>query len=106
MRHDRAAKWVSAPIGPEFSSIVRAQRNEELHMGERARLSLITSLSAALPRRITAGDISAGRESADLRDGRIAAEEARSASNISKWTTYLPLDCVGSMIRMGWDVST
>lgn len=32
--------------------------------------------------------------------------KARSAANISNWSSYLPPDCVRSMVRMGWDVST
>jgi hypothetical protein len=34
------------------------------------------------------------------------AERARSARNISVWQSYLPPDCVQSMINMGWDHST
>ncbi|HME40370.1 MAG TPA: hypothetical protein VKG63_15545 [Steroidobacteraceae bacterium] len=35
-----------------------------------------------------------------------AADRARSEENILKWKSYLPADCVESMIAMGWDVST
>ena len=31
---------------------------------------------------------------------------ARSVYNISAWKSYLPLDCINSMIGMGWDYST
>ncbi len=34
------------------------------------------------------------------------AEIARSESNILRWMSYLPEDCVRTMIRMGWDVTT
>jgi hypothetical protein len=34
------------------------------------------------------------------------AEAARSKDNISRWLSYLPADCVRTMIRMGWDVTT
>ena len=34
------------------------------------------------------------------------ADVARSEENILRWLQYLPADCVQSMIRMGWDVST
>jgi hypothetical protein len=30
----------------------------------------------------------------------------RSAYNIREWRSYLPPECVESMIRMGWDIST
>jgi hypothetical protein len=33
-------------------------------------------------------------------------ERNRSARNISLWQSYLPHDCVQSMINMGWDHST
>jgi hypothetical protein len=33
-------------------------------------------------------------------------EPTRSARNISLWKSYLPRDCVESMINMGWDHST
>jgi hypothetical protein len=31
---------------------------------------------------------------------------ARSEENILQWMEYLPADCIQTMIRMGWDVST
>jgi hypothetical protein len=30
-------------------------------------------------------------------------DDARSAGNIQAWRSYLPEDCVGTMIKMGWD---
>jgi hypothetical protein len=30
----------------------------------------------------------------------------RSESNILRWMSYLPEDCIKTMIAMGWDVST
>jgi hypothetical protein len=39
-------------------------------------------------------------------DGKIsAADAARSAENIRIWRSYLPKDCVDTMIKMGWDLS-
>ena len=35
-----------------------------------------------------------------------AADAARSAANILEWKSYLPAECVESMIAMGWDIST
>ena len=35
-----------------------------------------------------------------------ALEPAHSAQNIGLWKSYLPNDCVKSMIDMGWDHST
>ncbi|HWJ36662.1 MAG TPA: hypothetical protein VNR70_15455 [Steroidobacteraceae bacterium] len=64
------------------------------------------NLNAAFAGIIAGGEIFAGRESAAPEPSRIAADKARSASNISKWSIYLPLECVKSMVRMGWDVST
>jgi len=34
------------------------------------------------------------------------ADFARSEENILQWMQYLPEDCIHTMIRMGWDVST
>ena len=34
------------------------------------------------------------------------AEIARSEDNILRWMSYLPEDCVRSMIQMGWDLTT
>jgi len=31
---------------------------------------------------------------------------ARSEENILQWMSYLPEDCVRTMIEMGWDVTT
>ncbi len=41
---------------------------------------------------------------ADARD--TAADIARSESNIKAWMTYLPEDCIRTMVLMGWDIST
>lgn len=35
-----------------------------------------------------------------------AAAVTRSERNVSEWMSYLPQDCVESMIRMGWDLTT
>jgi hypothetical protein len=35
-----------------------------------------------------------------------AADAKRSVKNILTWNTYLPSDCVRSMVRMGWDYTT
>jgi hypothetical protein len=34
------------------------------------------------------------------------AEIARSEENILQWMSYLPEDCIRTMIQMGWDVTT
>jgi hypothetical protein len=34
------------------------------------------------------------------------AEVARSENNVLQWMTYLPEDCIRTMIQMGWDVTT
>jgi len=36
----------------------------------------------------------------------MAAQIARSEENILQWMSYLPQDCVTSMIEMGWDITT
>lgn len=35
-----------------------------------------------------------------------AADAKRSVKNILEWNTYLPADCVRTMVRMGWDYTT
>jgi len=39
-------------------------------------------------------------------DAENDADVARSESNILRWMAYLPDDCIKTMIRMGWDVTT
>ena len=34
------------------------------------------------------------------------AEARHAGNNILDWLTYLPDDCVNTMIEMGWDIST
>jgi hypothetical protein len=34
------------------------------------------------------------------------AAVARSERNVTEWMSYLPQDCVESMIRLGWDLTT
>lgn len=57
--------------------------------------------------RIDAIDANAAGQAPSLH-GRalVFASKARSAANISNWLTYLPPDCVRSMVKMGWDMST
>jgi hypothetical protein len=38
--------------------------------------------------------------------GMQSCDTARSKKNIAEWSSYLPADCVNTMISMGWDVST
>jgi hypothetical protein len=40
-----------------------------------------------------------GRESA-------ATDIAHSEKNILQWMTYLPEDCIRTMVLMGWDITT
>jgi hypothetical protein len=35
-----------------------------------------------------------------------AADAKRSVSNILRWNSYLPTDCVRTTVRMGWDYTT
>jgi len=44
----------------------------------------------------------AGR--ADARES--AADIAHSEENILRWMSYLPEDCIRTMVLMGWDIST
>jgi hypothetical protein len=32
-----------------------------------------------------------------------SGDNERSAGNIQTWRAYLPEDCIGTMIKMGWD---
>ena len=34
------------------------------------------------------------------------SQTARSMDNIAAWNTYLPEDCIRTMVAMGWDRST
>jgi hypothetical protein len=35
-----------------------------------------------------------------------AADAKRSVKNILQWNSYLPANCVRTMVRMGWDYTT
>jgi hypothetical protein len=39
-------------------------------------------------------------------DARADDDVSRSENNILQWMSYLPEDCIRTMIAMGWDVST
>ena len=46
-------------------------------------------------------------EAAVTVEGRVNQDDAaRSEENILQWRSYLPEDCVRSMIEMGWDITT
>jgi hypothetical protein len=36
----------------------------------------------------------------------VSTLDVRSANNIIQWRSYLPEDCVKTMIQMGWDSTT
>jgi len=55
-------------------------------------------LSTHVPR-----ELSANRS---LHRMRTVADVARSDSNVLQWMSYLPEDCINTMIAMGWDVTT
>lgn len=44
------------------------------------------------------------RAPVEVRDNDVG--EARSKKNILRWMSYLPDNCVRTMIEMGWDVTT
>jgi len=39
-------------------------------------------------------------------DARADDDVRRSEDNILQWMSYLPEDCIRTMISMGWDIST
>jgi hypothetical protein len=41
-----------------------------------------------------------------VRTNDVDADIARSENNILQWMSYLPEDCIKTMIAMGWDVTT
>jgi hypothetical protein len=41
---------------------------------------------------------------ADARE--TATDMAHSEENILRWMTYLPEDCIRTMVLMGWDITT
>jgi hypothetical protein len=49
---------------------------------------------------------SSPRDSDLLRIPLRAADAKRSVNNILQWNSYLPTDCVRTMVRMGWDYTT
>jgi hypothetical protein len=36
----------------------------------------------------------------------VRSDDARSENNILQWMSYLPEDCIRTMIQMGWDITT
>ena len=49
-------------------------------------------------------DLGSTRESRERTIFR--ASSLRSAANVRLWRSYLPEDCVNTMIRLGWDQTT
>lgn len=39
-------------------------------------------------------------------DAQNDADLLRSEMNVRRWMEYLPVDCIKTMIQMGWDVTT
>jgi hypothetical protein len=51
-------------------------------------------------------DLLEDQAEASSMDAQNDADVARSERNILRWMAYLPADCIKTMIRMGWDVTT
>jgi hypothetical protein len=45
-------------------------------------------------------------QSVSIRTPLRAADARRSVKNILQWNCYLPIDCVRTMVSMGWDYTT
>jgi hypothetical protein len=45
-------------------------------------------------------------QSVSIRAPLRAADARRSVKNILQWNCYLPIDCVRTMVGMGWDYTT
>jgi hypothetical protein len=43
---------------------------------------------------------------AEINENVGAEDAARAAQNILQWTSYLPPECIKTMITMGWDRTT
>jgi hypothetical protein len=51
-------------------------------------------------------DLLEGLSATSSMNAQTDADVARSKENILQWMAYLPKDCIKTMIRMGWDVTT
>ena len=47
-----------------------------------------------------------GQEKAKRHVPRRTLNVRHSAKNILEWNSYLPADCVRTMVKMGWDYTT
>jgi hypothetical protein len=56
--------------------------------------------------RAFSGNHSEARAISSMRACLSEPEPSRSAKNVLIWQSYLPRDCVESMVNMGWDRST
>jgi hypothetical protein len=43
---------------------------------------------------------------AEINESVSAEDAARATQNILQWTSYLPPECIKTMITMGWDRTT
>jgi hypothetical protein len=39
-------------------------------------------------------------------EAELVGTRARAAANIKEWQRYLPADCVSTMLRLGWHLTT
>ena len=56
--------------------------------------------------RISVGVPTDSSDTASLMNGRTYADVVRSENNVLQWMSYLPEDCIKTMVAMGWDVTT
>jgi hypothetical protein len=62
--------------------------------------------AAASKRRVEPGGPQDRRDRPVSRVPLRAADAKRSVKNILDWNSYLPIDCVKTMVRLGWDYQT
>src|SRR5579864_9224654 len=85
---------------------LRVSFNPRTSLTERERALMPPTMSTLLPTR--QGDfprlfwIELGPHGMPL----TYAEHMHSEANVRLWSSYLPADCVNTMIAMGWDLST
>ena len=75
-----------------------------LQRGAEARSEAIDTYTQ-VPRRVFI-DVLKDLNAVSSMDAQNDADVARSERNIPKWMAHLPEDCVKTMIKMGWDVTT
>jgi hypothetical protein len=93
-------------MSPKYATAQRECARREIITTAASLRSKSMDTNAQVPQRFLVESSSASLDVILPIDARADDDVRRSEDNILQWMSYLPEDCIRTMIAMGWDIST